>query len=191
MLEALTHLFAAVCGQNPAHTWALGGMVLPCCQRCTGLYVGACVAAALHVCLRPKPTGRFLEMHGLFLLLMLPFGLHWLPQGPAIRAVTGVLFGFAVVTFLWLPLHSALANRPFTRRTKSLGTPVYSLAVVLTLGLLPMLGTWDARPAACLLAGLALTGATALGGLVVANIGWALAEAFRLFCRLAQGRTQP
>jgi uncharacterized membrane protein len=104
MLDFLAHLFAAVCGQNPDHTWAPGGLLLPCCQRCTGLYAGAGVAALLHLWLRPKLTGRFLEIHGAFLLLMVPFGFHWVPQGPALRTAAGVLFGFGVVTYLMLPL---------------------------------------------------------------------------------------
>ncbi len=79
-------------------------MLLPCCQRCLGLYVGAAVAAGSHLWLRPRLTGRFLELHGAFLLCMLPFGFHWLPQGPLLRTITGVLFGFGVVTFLWLPM---------------------------------------------------------------------------------------
>ena len=79
-------------------------MLLPCCQRCTGLYVGAGVAALLHLWLRPRLSGRFLEIHGAFLLVMVPFGFHWVAQGPVLRTLTGVLFGFAVVTFLWLPL---------------------------------------------------------------------------------------
>ena len=104
MLETLAHWFAAVCGQDPGHTWAPGGILLPCCQRCTGLYVGAGVAALLHLWVRPKLSGRFLEIHGAFLVVMAPFGFHWVAQGPALRTLTGVLFGFAVVTFLWLPL---------------------------------------------------------------------------------------
>jgi uncharacterized membrane protein len=111
MLEILNHLFAAVCGQNPDHTWAPGGILLPCCQRCLGLYAGAAVAIAMHWWLRPRLTTRFLEVHGAFLLLMAPFGFHWVPQGPALRTITGMLFGFGVVTYLWLPV-----NRVFHRR---------------------------------------------------------------------------
>ncbi len=114
MLEILAHWFAAVCGQDLGHTWAPGGILLPCCQRCTGLYVAAGVAALLHLWLRPRPTGRFLEMHGAFLLVMVPFGLHWVAQGPVLRTLTGVLFGFGVVTFLSLPL-----SRAGERRCKS------------------------------------------------------------------------
>lgn len=111
MPEILAHWFAAVCGQDPGHTWAPGGILLPCCQRCTGLYVGASVAMLLHLWLRPKLTGRFLEIHGGFLLAMVPFGFHWVAQGPVLRALSGVLFGFAVVTFLWLPLRQMVRQR--------------------------------------------------------------------------------
>ena len=111
MPEILAHWFAAVCGQDPGHTWAPGGILLPCCQRCTGLYVGAAVAMLLHLWLRPKLTGRFLEIHGAFLLAMVPLGFHWVAQGPVLRTISGVLFGFAVVTFLWLPLSQVVGQR--------------------------------------------------------------------------------
>jgi uncharacterized membrane protein len=121
MLEFLDHLFAAVCGQNPEHTWAPGGVPLPFCQRCTGLYVGAAIAWLLHCWLRPRPTTRFLQIHGAFLLYMAPCGFHWLPQGPVLRTLSGVLFGFAVVAFLWLPMGDAMerwarGNWRFSRR---------------------------------------------------------------------------
>ena len=41
MQDLLQTIFGWVCGQNPGHTWAPGGLMLPCCQRCTGLYAGA------------------------------------------------------------------------------------------------------------------------------------------------------
>jgi uncharacterized membrane protein len=117
-LETLNHTFSWVCGQNPDHTWIPGGLPLPCCQRCTGLYVGAAVAVLLHLALKPLPTARFLQIHGLFLLLMVPFGFHWLPQGELLRAGTGVLFGFGVVTFLSLKLSA----RTTTARLRSSDT---------------------------------------------------------------------
>jgi hypothetical protein len=104
MIEILGHWFAAVCGQNPGHTWAPGGILLPCCERCVGLYIGAGVAALLHFALRPKLTGRFLQIHGAFLLVMVPFGFHWVAHGAALRSASGMLFGFGIFTFLWLPL---------------------------------------------------------------------------------------
>ena len=102
MPDLLQHLFAGVCGQNLAHTWTPGGVPLPCCQRCTGLYVGAFAGAALHLWFKPRLTSRFLWIHGVFLLQMIPFGFHWLPQGPFVRTITGTLFGFGLVSFFWL-----------------------------------------------------------------------------------------
>jgi uncharacterized membrane protein len=110
MLEFLGHWFAAVCGQGPGHTWAPGGILLPCCQRCTGLYVGAGIAALLHLGLRPRLSGRLLQIHGGFLLVMVPLGFHWVAQGPVLRSLSGVLFGFGVVTFLWLKRRKTQRN---------------------------------------------------------------------------------
>jgi len=114
MPDLLQHLFGWICGQNPDHTWSPGGELLPFCQRCTGLYVGACAAAVWHLLLRPAPTNHWLWLNGGFLLFMIPFGFHWLPQGPVLRAITGVLFGFGLVAFLSLPIgrarHSVCAD---------------------------------------------------------------------------------
>lgn len=165
MLDLLSHLFAAVCGQNPGHTWAPGGLLLPCCQRCTGLYVGAGVAALLHLWLRPKLRGRFLQIHGAFLLAMAPFGLHWIPQGPALRTASDVLFGFAVVTFLWLPLTSRLAlhvSRP--------GVRSYFLILSLTLILLPLLASEGGTFGGYALSSLIAWGGLALLTLVASNL---------------------
>jgi len=88
MLDWLHELFASVCGQNLAHTWAPGGQLLPCCQRCTGVYVGTCAAALVHLATPPAPTRFWRWLHGAFLLFMIPAGFHWLPQGPALRAAS-------------------------------------------------------------------------------------------------------
>ena len=174
MLDVLSHLFAAVCGQNPVHTWAPGGMLLPCCQRCTGLYVGAGVAALLHLRLRPKLSGRFLEIHGAFLLAMVPFGFHWLAQGPALRTVAGALFGFGVVTFLWLPLNSRITYHVslFTHHASRI-TP-YFLILAATLMLLPLAASLGGTFAAYLLSGLIAWGAMVLVVLVSADVGLGL-----------------
>jgi uncharacterized membrane protein len=184
-LELLTRLLAPVCGQNPDHTWAPGGLPLPCCQRCLGLYAGAGVALCLHWWRRPKLSGRFLEAHGAFLLLMLPFGCHWLPQGPVLRALAGVLFGFGVATFLWLPLSGRVflreASRPASQRVFG-----YALALALTLALAPGLGAAGGKPAAYALAGLVLWGALALAFLVLANAALGLGYALQLARRVRE-----
>jgi len=104
MLEFLHPIFSWVCGQNSAHTWSPGGEMLPCCQRCTGVYVGAFIAALLHLAWRPVPTPRWLWLNGAFLLFMVPSGFYWIPQNPELRCISGILFGFGLVAFLRLTL---------------------------------------------------------------------------------------
>jgi len=102
MHDVLQHVFALVCGQHPAHTWSFGGELLPFCQRCTGLYVGAAFGLVLHVVFRPRPSSGSLWFHGLLLLQMAPQGFHLVPQTPWLRLVSGHLFGIGVVAYLWL-----------------------------------------------------------------------------------------
>jgi uncharacterized membrane protein len=168
VLELLHHLFAGVCGQNPAHTWAPGGLPLPCCQRCTGLYVGALAAAALHLWLKPRLTGRFLWIHGLFLLQMVPFGFHWLPQGPMLRTVTGALFGFGLVSFFWL--------LPASRGPTG-GEPTadkYFTALALSVVLVLALSVSNSTACAFALTTLAAAGLLILAALALTNL-WLLA----------------
>ena len=191
MLDWLYHFFSAVCGQNPEHTWVPGGIRLPCCERCMGLYAGACAAAVLHVSLRPKLTGRLLEVHGAFLLLMAPFGFHWLPQDPLLRTLTGMLFGFGVVTYAWLPLSDSAVARIGNPRYRRIATcrarpgaehlagsnpvmqpaanPGYALGLGAALAAVPALAALGGRPGAYLLCGLVCAGALALGALLMAN----------------------
>jgi uncharacterized membrane protein len=205
MLDFLHHLFGFVCGQNPDHTWAPGGVLLPCCQRCLGLYAGAGVAALLHLWLRPQLTGRFLEAHGAFLLLMAPFGFHWLPQGPVLRTITGLLFGFGVFAFLWLPLSRRFFHRAaieagsaivpiavgrVSRHTPSSMLPScspYAIGLLLTVGLVPLLAACGGRGTACALSALVFIGLIALAAAICGNAALALSAAVQ-FVRL---RTQP
>src|ERR1035437_9000324 len=106
MLDFLHRLFSGFCGQGLAHPWSPGGELLPCCQRCTGVYVGAFVAALLHLAWPPQPTSFWRWLNGAFLLFMVPTGFHWLPQGSELRAASGILFGFGLVAFLWLPIQN-------------------------------------------------------------------------------------
>ena len=96
----LASLFSLVCGRNLAHTWAPAGELLPFCERCTGLYAGAAAAFALLLLCRPRPTARFLWLHGLFLLQMAPQGFHLVYQDPLLRTVSGTLFAFGLAAYL-------------------------------------------------------------------------------------------
>lgn len=188
-IEAFGHAFSAICGQDPAHTWACGGVTLPCCQRCTGLYVGAVLAALVHLGFKPRLTGRFLEVHGAFLLLMVPFGFHWISQGPAGRAVTGVLFGFGLVTFLKLPLSQCPALRwtaQWPQGETATSSGWYFTAAGLAAFGVPLLGALGGELAAWGLSGAALLGVLVLSLLVLANAGLGLAGAARLLRRLGR-----
>src|ERR1017187_5433555 len=186
MFALLAHWFAAVCGQYPGHTWAPGGILLPCCQRCTGLYVGAGAAALLHLWLRPKLSGRFLEIHGAFLVVMVPFGFHWVAQGPVLRTLTGVLFGFGIVTFLWLPLNQR-AGKPLSRPLRVQDSAWgYFVMLGATLILLPTTAMLGGAFAAYGLSGAACWGVLVLAALIVGDFCLALRGAWRLRHRLVR-----
>ncbi len=173
MSDFVDGLFSLVCGQNPEHTWAVGGVLLPCCQRCTGLYAGACVAAWLHWWLRPVLSARFLQVHGLFLLLMVPFGYHWLPQGPVLRTDTGVLFGFGLVTYLSLPIIEASQDFRRKRGTESpdgRSAMAYAFGAITTLVCLPFLALQGGEFARAIISTVAVGGLCALAALVFANV---------------------
>ena len=72
------------------------------CQRCAGLYIGGAYAALMVAIFRPKPVGWLLWVHGVAMLLMIPFGYHLLAQEGVMRTVTGQLFGFGLVYYLFL-----------------------------------------------------------------------------------------
>ncbi len=200
-MDLIYHLFSAVCGQHPDHTWTSAGVPLPCCQRCLGLYAGAAVAMALHGWLKPRLTGRFLEVHGLFLLVMAPFGFHWLPQGPVLRTLTGILFGFGVVTFLWLPLAARITEESAGRNSKwkeGLATQsrailawrhdAYVCGLVGCMLVLPLLAARGGEWAGFVLSVLAVCGLAALAGLVMANLCLAIVATFRRGVRLRRAR---
>lgn len=157
----LDWLFSFVCGQGVAHSWAPGGTLLPCCQRCLGLYAGAFCAFLLHALLRTRLSGRLLEVHGLFLLLMVPLGFHWVPQGPALRAESGMLFGAAIATFLWLPCARPSPSHAVDSMRN--GTYWFCLAIV---GLALPIGAIYGGPASAL----ALSTLAALGLLTLAYL---------------------
>jgi uncharacterized membrane protein len=173
----LQQAFSIVCGQNPAHAWVLGGLLLPCCQRCVGLYAGATFAILVQILLRPNPTGRFLKCHGLFLAQMIPFGFHWVAQGPILRTATGFLFGFGVVAFLWLAPRVAL-GMPLLKAEGRL----WWYYVTLVLGLIGVLAAASSggRVAGLWLMAWVLIGWLALAVLLSANLALGLVALSRL-----------
>jgi uncharacterized membrane protein len=179
--EILSHAFGWVCGQNPDHVWKIGGLSLPCCQRCTGLYLGALSALLLQAVFQPAVTTRFLKLHGLFLLLMLPFGFHWLPQGPLLRGPTGVLFGFGLVAFLRLKLVRTEQTEVYPRGRSA----AYLCGVALSLCGVAAIPTCESAGGFWLVAVLATGGALVLAALAAANLWLGVRWAFRRGLRSA------
>ena len=171
MADWLGAPFELLCGRDPSHMWSPGGMLLPFCQRCTGFYAGAAVALLLHFVLRIRPGNRFLAVHGGFLLLMIPFGYHWVPQDALVRALSGALFGAGVVSFLWLfPGPHAGADRE-PGPTESL---IYATGIIGALVLIPMAAARGGPAAWYALVCLAALGLAGLAALVAANAGFGL-----------------
>ena len=168
MAAWLNAVFGLVCGQAAAHTWSPGGVLLPLCERCTGLYGGAASALALHLTLRIRPNARFLQVHGGFLLLMIPLGYHWVPQDALVRTLSGVLFGAGLVSFMWVvPGPCAVAARAPGRAQWLL----YTAGIVCALVVIPASAAWGGRRAWYSLASLATIGLAGLAALALANVG--------------------
>jgi uncharacterized membrane protein len=165
-VEHLESVFTYVCGSS--HRWAPGGAALPFCQRCTGLYVGALMAAALLAVFRPQATRRFLAVHGLLLLVMVPFGLHLVPQNGPIRTLTGQLFAFGLVAYLGvLP---GLCKPARQDDDGSRGWLGYGLAALSTIGLLQAAVLLGGRTGATALSFCGLAGLVVLSALALVNV---------------------
>lgn len=164
-MNLLRILFSFVCGQQ--HCWVLGGITLPLCQRCTGLYAGAICALLLILLFRPRP-GEFLYwLHGFFMLFMFPFGFHLVPHGALMRTFTGALFAFGLVYYLALNPLTALRIWKPERTSHVL---FYLVLVAASIALL----LWSVRTGgniiAIALSAIAATGLAALVLLASANL---------------------
>jgi uncharacterized membrane protein len=180
-MSALIHrIFGLVCAQNPAHTWAPGGDLLPVCQRCTGLYVGALLALLLLLCFRPATNERYRRLHVILVLLMTPFGFHLVPHGAVLRTMSGNWFGFGVVGLLWLLPEKWIAAK--TGRLTS-GLKPYLLLGGASIVLLPLLVIWAGSFAWLVLPWLALAGMAVIAGLLVGNTLIFAVSIFRWLCR--------
>ncbi|MBP8304003.1 MAG: DUF2085 domain-containing protein [Phycisphaerae bacterium] len=118
-------LFSLICHQDPDRSFTIAGTVLPCCQRCTGLYLG--LAVGLMVQLLSASYKRGLPPKGILytliacLLVMPVFGFHLLDPGPGWRFWTGLIYGDALA-YLLLPAVFTIATRgtavgPYTPRS--------------------------------------------------------------------------
>ena len=162
----LSSLFSPVCGQNPDHTWVLGGLPLPCCQRCTGLYAGALLAIVLRAWLRPRLSRGFVLAHSLFLLQLTLATVPSLAHGPVLRTISGFCYGFGVVAFLGAPVNLRLGPMPSGAGRMWW----YAAGMGASLALLLSAVAWDQRLSAGVLSWIVLVGAISLVGLILVNV---------------------
>jgi uncharacterized membrane protein len=164
-MNLLRELFSHICGQQ--HCWVLGGQALPFCQRCTGLYVGGFCALILILTFRLRPNVFLYWIHGIFLLVMIPYGFHLVSQGAFVRTLTGVLFGFGLVYYLALnPLTAWQRWKPDSLSR----TAAYFLLAVSVVPLLFGSVRSGGSFCAAILAGLGTLGLAGLCLLSVANL---------------------
>ena len=164
-MNFLQQLFSHVCGQQ--HCFVLGGVTLPFCQRCTGLYVGAFFALVCVLIFRPRPRAFLYWIHGVFMLAMIPFGFHLVSHGAVARTVTGVLFAFGLVYYLLL---NPLTDWRWWGRDVSGRTGTYLLSLGMVALLLPLLAQWGGRMSAYGLIGLGVLGFAGLCCCTVVNL---------------------
>lgn len=161
----LRELFSHICGQQ--HCWVLGGQVLPFCQRCTGLYVGGFCALILILAFRLRPNAFLYWIHGVFLLVMIPYGFHFVSQGVFVGTLTGVLFGFGLAYYLAL---NPLTVWQWWRPDSLSRTVVYLLLAMSVLPLLFVTVRSGGSVSAAILAGLGTLGLAGLSLLAVTNL---------------------
>ncbi len=138
-MDLLRSLFSHVCGQ--VNCWHVGGVTSVTCQRCTGLYLGALIAAMLFAIFRPRPTSLSLWLHGLAMLIIIPFGYHLVPHGSVVRAFTGQLFGYGMAYYLLLvPADCFRLRRKHVLRISRLWYPIILAFALLTVLLLATSG---------------------------------------------------
>lgn len=95
---------------------------------------------------------------------MAPLGLHWISEGAVLRTLSGVLFGFGVAVFLWLPL---AARKGWADAPKRFAGPAYAVVLVTTLAFVPIFAAQGGAWAAYALAVLAGVGVVCLFALVL------------------------
>ena len=119
-MNTLSTLFSFLCHQNAARSFDIDGLLLPLCQRCTGVYVGMGISfiwlLANRYYKKGLPPRSIIYVNIVSLLIMPIFGFHLLDPGPAWRLWSGLIFGNAVA-FLILPGSSLICNEGETAKS--------------------------------------------------------------------------
>jgi len=174
-MDLLRHLFSHLCGQ--VNCWHAGAVTSVACQRCTGLYVGALVAAVLFLIFRPRPTSASLWLHGLAMLVIVPFGYHLVPHGTLVRAVTGQLFGYGLAYYLLL-VPADRSNLWRLREARGWDNFLYSISLLVAVSLVIVPASSGSALAIILLSYLSFAGLMAItcliswNALILVTMGW-------------------
>lgn len=134
--ERFTFFGHGLCHQMPGHSYTIGGVQLPLCARCSGIYLGALLAVVWYI-VRGKGTSGTLPTMPILLAMLSSFvflgidginsyvnftvntmggslfGLEPLyqPQNLA-RILTGMFLGITIATLLMSVVNTALWERP-------------------------------------------------------------------------------
>ena len=112
-MNSLSILFSFLCHQNTARCFDIDGLLLPLCQRCTGVYTGMGISfiwlLANRYYRKGLPPRSIIYANIVSVAIMPIFGFHLLDPGPGWRLWSGLIFGNAVA-FLILPGSSLICN---------------------------------------------------------------------------------
>lgn len=104
--DFIQQIFSHLCHQEVDRCWIFGGLPIAFCQRCTGVYLGAFFMAFILPLARFKPTKKIIFIHAIFILQMIIFGLHLIPHNGSVRTISGQIFIYGVIYFLWLNIQN-------------------------------------------------------------------------------------
>ncbi len=187
LLDVFRFLAGGVCHQLPERSLQAGGLTLPLCARDTGTYLGLLLGLGAIVAMRRArasllPSWPVLAVLGAFLLAWAGDGLnsylallgwrHAYEPHNALRLLTGILQGLAIITVLWPVAAYTFWRHPEVRRviepralvalvalavalvallTQPLAVPRYLAGVLSGLGLVGMFTLLNAMLAAVVL----------------------------------------
>lgn len=104
---ALMQAFHAVCHQLPDRSFAVGGVPLAVCHRCTGIYLGLFAGALAFPLLARFDARLWPRSRGLLALSLAPMALDWggdalglFVNTPLSRTLTGAVFGVVAAYLL-------------------------------------------------------------------------------------------
>lgn len=112
-MSVLSTVFSFLCSQDASRSFRIEGLLLPLCQRCTGVYVGMGISfiwlLANRYYKKGLPPRSVIYVNIASLVIMPVFGFHVLDPGPGWRLWSGLIFGNAVA-FLMLPASSVICS---------------------------------------------------------------------------------